>query len=149
MDKIHSKSDSADTLVVLVSPAGVVENFDVLPLVESTSEEADKRLCQCINRFCQIADRGDYVPDNWIQVYQYNPDTHLENKFWQFTTDRDSIASYVTAKEVQAYFQIPLRTILRKKYGIALTDPNHPQLNQRVGTDIPDVCREFKISLKR
>lgn len=74
MNKIYSQSDSADTLVVMVSPAAVPESFDILSLAGCTTEETEKRLCRCINRFCRIADKGDYVPDNMIHVYQYSPD---------------------------------------------------------------------------
>ena len=110
MNKIYSQSDSADTLVVMVSPAAVPESFDILSLAGCTTEETEKRLCRCINRFCRIADKGDYVPDNMIHVYQYSPDAHLENKFWLFTTNRESICAYIDSKELQAYLQIPLRT---------------------------------------
>lgn len=109
MNKIHSQPDAADTLVIMVSPAAVPENFDILSRAGSTTEEIEKSLCRCISRFCQIADKGDYVPDNMIHVYKYNPDAHLENKFWQFTTNRESICDFVDFKEVQASLHIPLR----------------------------------------
>lgn len=109
MNKIHFQPDSADTLVIMVSPAAVPENFDILSRAGSTTEEIEKSLCRCISRFCQIADKGDYVPDNMIHVYKYNPDAHLENKFWQFTTNRESICDFVDFKEVQASLHIPLR----------------------------------------
>lgn len=109
MEKKHAFADVADTLVVMTSPAGVPENFDILRLCDSTSEEQDMILARCVNRYCTIADKGDFVPDNHIQVYNFGSDAHLEFKFWQFTTDRDSISNYTDVKDVAPYLDIPLR----------------------------------------
>lgn len=121
MEKKHAFADAADTLVVMTSPAGVPENFDILHLFESTSEEQDKRLARCVNRYCAIADKGDFVSDNHIRVYSFGPDAHLEYKFWQFTTDRNAISNYTDVKGVSPYFDIPLRTayfVYQSKEGI-------------------------------
>lgn len=109
MEKKHAFADAADTLIVMTSPSGVPENFDILRLCDSTSEEQDKILARCINRYCVIADKGNFVPDNHIRVYNFGVDAHLEFKFWQFTTDRDAVSNYVDAKDVAPYLDIPLR----------------------------------------
>ena len=58
----------ADTLLVMEAPGGEIESFDILCLQGKTSEEVDKLLSRSLNRFCTVADGGDYVPDNRLKV---------------------------------------------------------------------------------
>ena len=90
----------ADTLLVMEAPGGEIESFDILCLQGKTSEEVDKLLSRSLNRFCTVADGGDYVPDNRLKVYDCGADTHLENLFWRFATDSEAIGNYIDARNL-------------------------------------------------
>ncbi|MEQ3031727.1 hypothetical protein, partial [Alistipes indistinctus] len=100
----------ADTLLVMEAPGGEIESFDILCLQGKTSEEVDKLLSRSLNRFCTVADGGDYVPDNRLKVYDCGADTHLENLFWRFATDSEAIGNYIDARNLMPYMDVPLRT---------------------------------------
>lgn len=106
----HAFADAADTLLVMEAPGGEIESFDILCLQGKTSEEVDKLLSRSLNRFCTVADGGDYVPDNCLKVYDCGADAHLENLFWRFATDSDAIGNYIDARNLTPYMDVPLRT---------------------------------------
>lgn len=106
----HAFADAADTLLVMEAPGGEIESFDILCLQGKTSEEVDKLLSRSLNRFCTVADGGDYVPDNCLKVYDCGADAHLENLFWRFATDSDAIGNYIDARNLMPYMDVPLRT---------------------------------------
>lgn len=104
------KPRSENTLIVMLDPTGTAECFDVVHLPADDPTERDQVLTRCINRYCMIQYEGTFVPDNRIQVYEYGMDAHLENRFWQFTTDRSSISNYIGVKEISPSYDFSLRT---------------------------------------
>lgn len=99
-----------NSLIVMLDPTGTAECFDVVHLPADDPTERDRVLTRCINRYCMIQYEGTFVPDDRIQVYEYGMDAHLENRFWQFTTDRSSISNYIGVKEISPSYDFSLRT---------------------------------------
>lgn len=106
--EITKNSRPENTLIVMRDPTGTPECFDIIHLPVDVDEK-DRALTRCINRYCMLQYEGTYVPDNRIEVYEYGMDAHLENRFWQFTTDRESVRNYIDFKEMAPSCELSLR----------------------------------------
>lgn len=104
-----SNPQPENTLIVLCDPAGMPDCFNIVHLPSNDPCASNEIITRYINRYCDILRRGRNIPDDRIQVYEYGLDAHIENKFWLFTTDRQTLRHYIDSKNVPPSFDGSLR----------------------------------------